>query len=305
MSLVSLEELIEAGVHFGHRVSRWNPKMKPYIFGKRNTIHIINLRETVKGIIRAYRFLSKIGRREQVLFVGTKRQARRVVKEEAARCSMPYCNERWLGGTLTNYRTIHSRLERLIELEKLEETGEIDNYSKKMISMLMREKKRILRNLEGVRTMEKLPGALVVVDPRREIIAVREARKLGIPVVAFLDTDSDPDNIDIPIPGNDDAIRSIQLVLRTLANAVLEGKVGKVEPKPAAVAAPAPAAVAAVEPVAAAVEETAPQAAPEDAQAAEEVKAPAAEAAAAEAPPAEEVVEAEVEAPTPAEGENG
>lgn len=229
MPLIKLDDLIESGVHFGHRVSRWNPKMKPYIFGKRNTIHIINLRETVKGLIRAYSFLSKVGRREQVLFVGTKRQARRVVKEEALRCGMPYCNERWLGGTLTNYRTILSRLERLEELEKLEETGDINNYSKKMISMLTREKKRILRNLEGVRTMGKLPGVLVVVDPRREIIAVREAKKLGIPVVALLDTDSDPDLIDITIPGNDDAIRSIQLILRTLANAVLEGKVGKVE----------------------------------------------------------------------------
>jgi small subunit ribosomal protein S2 len=236
LPLVKLDDLIESGVHFGHRVSRWNPKMKPYIFGKRNTIHIINLRETVKGLIRAARFLSKVGRREQVLFVGTKRQARRVTKEEALRCGMPYCNERWLGGTLTNYRTIHSRLERLDELEKLDETGGINNYSKKMISTLTREKKKILRNLEGVRDMAKLPGALVVVDPRREIIAVREANKLGIPVVALLDTDSDPDLIDITIPGNDDAIRSIQLILQTLANAILEGKVGKVEeaaePKP-------------------------------------------------------------------------
>jgi len=240
LSLVKLDELIESGVHFGHRVSRWNPKMKPYIFGKRNTIHIINLRETLKGLIRAYSFLSNVARREQVLFVGTKRQARRVVKEEASRCGMPYCNERWLGGTLTNYSTIYSRLERLKELEKLEETGAINNYSKKMISTLMREKKRILRNLEGVRTMTKIPGALVVVDPRREIIAVKEAVKLGIPVVSLLDTDSDPDLIDIPIPGNDDAIRSVHLVLRTLANAVIEAKVGKVEKQPAKKPEPAP-----------------------------------------------------------------
>jgi small subunit ribosomal protein S2 len=251
LPVVKLDDLIESGVHFGHRVSRWNPKMKPYIFGKRNTIHIINLRETIKGIIKAYRFLSKVSPREQVLFVGTKRQARRVVKEEAERCGMPYVNDRWLGGTLTNYRTVHSRLERLKELEMLEETGRISNYSKKMISMLMREKKRILRNLGGVRDMDKLPGALVVVDPRREIIAVREAVKLGIPVVSLLDTDSDPDLIDILIPGNDDAIRSIQLILQTLADAALEGKVGKIqaaESAPAQSVAPAaPAAPAAVE----------------------------------------------------------
>ena len=229
MPIVKVDELIEAGVHFGHRVSRWNPKMQPFIFGKRNTIHIINLRETIKGLLRAYRFLTKVGRKEQVLFVGTKRQARRVVREQATRCGMPYCNERWLGGTLTNYRTVHSRLERLQELEKIEESGELESYSKKAISQFMREKKRILRNLEGVRTMGQLPGVLVVVDPRREVIAVREANKLGIPVVALLDTDSDPDMVDIPIPGNDDAMRSIQLVLEKLADAVVEGRVGKVE----------------------------------------------------------------------------
>ena len=228
MPIVSVNELIEAGVHFGHRISRWNPKMLPYIFGRRNTIHIINLKETIAGLIRAHWFLAKVARREQVLFVGTKRQARRIVKEEAERCGMPYCNERWLGGTLTNYTTVHSRLERLAELEKVETSGEIEEYSKKMVATHKREKAKILRNLEGVRTMGKLPGALVVVDPRREIIAVREAAKLGIPVVALLDTDSDPDLIDIPIPGNDDAIRSIRLVTRAMADAVIEGKVGKV-----------------------------------------------------------------------------
>jgi len=228
LPIVNVNDLIEAGVHFGHRVSRWNPKMKPYIFGKRNMIHIINLKETVAGLIRAYWFLAKIGRREQVLFVGTKRQARRVVREEAERCGMPYCNERWLGGTLTNYQTVHSRLERLADLERIETSGEIESYTKKMVATVEREKAKILRNLEGVRTMAKLPGALVVVDPRREIIAVREANKLGIPVVALLDTDSDPELVDIPIPGNDDAIRAIRLVLHALADAVVEGKVGKV-----------------------------------------------------------------------------
>ncbi|MHC4714341.1 MAG: 30S ribosomal protein S2 [Planctomycetota bacterium] len=269
MPIVKVDELIEAGVHFGHRVSRWNPKMEPYIFGKRNTIHIINLRETIKGLVRAYRFLSKVGRREQVLFVGTKRQARRVVKEEATRCSMPYCNQRWLGGTLTNYQTVHSRLERLKEMEKLEETGELDTFSKKDISRFQREKKRILRNLEGVRTMGQLPGALVVVDPRREIIAVREANKLSIPVVALLDTDSDPDMVDIPIPGNDDAMRSIQLVLERLANAVIEARVGKVKKKEAPVAESPPS------------EEAPPEApAGEEARAAEETRTAQAESGA-------------------------
>lgn len=228
MPIVSINELIEAGVHFGHRASRWNPKMQPYIFGKRNMIHIINLKETVRGLLRAYWFLARISKREQVLFVGTKRQARRIIREEAERCSMPYCNERWLGGTLTNYATVHSRLERLGELENIESSGEIETYRKKAVATHMREKMKILRNLEGVRTMDKLPGAVVVIDPRREEIAVREAAKLGIPVIGLIDTDSDPDLIDIPIPGNDDAIRSIRLVARTLADAVIEGRVGKV-----------------------------------------------------------------------------
>ena len=228
MPIVTVNQLIESGVHFGHRVSRWNPKMLPFIFGKRNMIHIINLKETIAGLVRAYWFLARMARRDQVLFVGTKRQARRMVKEEADRCGMPYCNERWLGGTLTNYSTVHSRLERLSELEGVESSGEIETYTKKMVATHMREKQKILRNLEGVRAMNKLPGALVVIDPRREIIAVREAAKLGIPVIALLDTDSDPDLIDIPIPGNDDAIRSIRLVLHALADAVIEGRVGKV-----------------------------------------------------------------------------
>ena len=247
MPIVNVNELIEAGVHFGHRVSRWNPKMKPYIFGKRNTIHIINLKETVVGLIRAYRFLAKVGRREQILFVGTKRQARRLVKEEAERCGMPYVNERWLGGTLTNYSTIYSRLERLAELEAIEKSGEIESYTKKKVATHKREKDKILRNLEGVRNMTKLPGAIVVVDPRREAIAVREAAKLGIPVIALLDTDSDPEMVDIPIPGNDDAIRSIRLILHTLSDAVIEGKVGKVTREEEAPAAGAVAAAPAVQ----------------------------------------------------------
>jgi len=208
LAIVSIKELVEAGVHFGHRVSRWDPKMKPYIFGKRNLIHIINLKETIKGLIRSARFLAKVANRgEDVLFVGTKRQARVNVEAEATRCGMPYVTERWLGGTLTNFRTITSRLRRLEELEELEASGRIQLYSKKMIATLTREQNKIRRNLEGIRNMKKLPGALVIVDPRHERNGVAEARKLGIPVICLTDTDSDPDLVDILTPGNDDAIR--------------------------------------------------------------------------------------------------
>ncbi len=225
MAIVSIRELIEAGVHFGHRVSRWNPKMKPYIFGKRNLIHIIDLTETVKGLIKGTYFLRKVAARgEEIVFVGTKRQARSTVEAEAKRCEMHYVTERWLGGTLTNFRTILARVKRLEELEKMEEDGSLHSYSKKMISSLMREKRKIKRNLEGIRRMRKLPGALFVVDPRREKNAVAEAAKLGIPVVALLDTDSDPESCDIAIPGNDDAMRSVQLVVTRIADAVFAGK---------------------------------------------------------------------------------
>ena len=228
--------------------------------------------------------------------------------EEAVRCQMPYCNERWLGGTLTNYRTIYSRLERLKELETLVETGEIETYSKKMVSTLMREKKKILRNLGGIRDMERPPGALVVVDPRREIIAVREARKLGIPVVALLDTDGDPDMVDIAIPGNDDAIRSIQLVLQTLANAVIEARVGTVKPAVEAQVAPAEQSAVvetpAAAPVAAAPVEAAPvEAAPVEAAPVEEapVEAAPVEEAPAEAAPVEATPPEETPTVEPAE----
>lgn len=231
MPIVSIKELVEAGVHFGHRVSRWNPRMAPYIFGKRNLIHIVDLKETVKGLIRSARFLARvIARGEEVLFVGTKRQARVSVEAEAGRCGMPYVTERWLGGTLTNFRTITSRVKRLDELEELEKTGRIQLYSKKMIASLQREMRKMRRNLEGIRHMKKLPGVLVIVDPRHEKIAVAEARKLGIPTVCLTDTDSDPNVVDILTPGNDDAIRSIQLYVRRMADAVLEGK--KHAPKP-------------------------------------------------------------------------
>jgi small subunit ribosomal protein S2 len=231
--------------------------MRPYIYGKRNLIHIIDLRETVRGLLRSYRYLSQLtSKGNLVLFVGTKRQAKEAVEREARRAGMPYVNERWLGGTLTNYRTIRDRLRRLQELEslwlpggespskvdtvvhmrsmlnesgKLElskapETAEIRNYSKKMVATLNRELTKIRRNLEGIREMNRMPDALVVIDPKREYIAVKEAQRVGIATVALIDTDSDPDSVDLPIPGNDDSIRSIELVLSKLADAILEGR---------------------------------------------------------------------------------
>lgn len=225
MAAELVRQLIDAGIHFGHKASRWNPKMKPYIFGKRNTIHIIDIRETVRGLLRAKKFISQIvGKGEDVLFVGTKRQARLQVQSAATRAGMPFVTERWLGGTLTNFRTIRSRLGTLDGLEKVQADGTAALYSKKAVSSQMREIRRIKRNLEGVRLMGRLPGALIVIDVAREHNAVREAKKLGIPTVCLIDTDSDPDFADIPIPGNDDAIRSIDTVLNHLADAVEEGK---------------------------------------------------------------------------------
>ncbi len=223
--MITLQELIDSGVHFGHRVSRWNPKMKPYIHGRRSLIHIINLRETVRGLIRATNFLKHVASEGQlVLYVGTKRQAKTIIFTEAERSGMPFVNERWLGGTLTNYSTIRERLARLQHLEDIEADGRINLYAKKEVSQLMREKRKIQRNLQGIRNMNRLPGALIVVDNRREHIAVQEAKKLGIPTVCILDTDCDPDLADIPIPGNDDAFRSINVLVSRLTNAVIEGK---------------------------------------------------------------------------------
>jgi len=257
VAIVQVQDLIEAGVHFGHRASRWNPKMRPFIYGKRNLIHIIDLRETVRGLLRAYRFLAQLSSRGSlVLFVGTKRQAKEAIEREAKRCKMPYVNERWLGGTLTNYRTIRDRLKRLHELEALwlpagekpdkmdmtaymqtmlNESGKLDfarspesaairGYSKKMVAQLNRELSKITRNLQGIREMNRQPDALVVVDPHREDIAVKEAQRMGVTTVALIDTDSDPDKVDLPIPGNDDSIRSIELMLAKLSDAVLEGR---------------------------------------------------------------------------------
>jgi len=225
-----VKALVDAGVHFGHRVSRWNPKMQPYISGKRNMIHIIDVKETVKGLLRAKKLVNAVvAQGKDVLFVGTKRQARFAIEEETKRCGMHYVSERWLGGTLTNFRTIRDRLKRLEELEKLWETGQIETYSKKMKSTLNREKDKIKTNLEGIRKMDRMPGVMFIVDTRREHIAVKEAKKLGVPTIALIDTDSDPDPIDLPIPGNDDAMRAIEIILKELADSIIEGKTGRTE----------------------------------------------------------------------------
>ena len=225
MAAELVKQLIEAGVHFGHRASRWNPKMRPYIYGRRNLIHIIDVRETIRGLIRARKYLMQVAAGGSlVLFVGTKRQAAETIDRESTRCGMPFVTDRWLGGTLTNFRTIRSRLARLEELETLRNSDAFAEYSKKMQSALNREYRKMFRNLNGMRTMNRLPECLVIVDPRKEKNAVNEARKLGIATVALIDTDCDPDMVDLPIPGNDDSIRSIELVAQQLADAVLEGK---------------------------------------------------------------------------------
>ncbi len=232
MSLVN--ELIEAGIHFGQRRSNWNPKMAPYIQGVKNQIHIIDIRETIKGLLLAKKFISKtVGEGREVLFVGTKRQARGSIETHCAACQMPYITERWLGGLLTNFRTVRDRLKRLEELEALVAGGGMKSYSKKMESQLTRELKKIYRNLNGVRTMSRLPAAMVVIDVNREMNAVREAKNLGIPTICLIDTDGDPDYSDIPIPGNDDSMRSIDLVLRELTASVAEGKTQRQTSAPA------------------------------------------------------------------------
>lgn len=223
-----VRQLVDSGIHFGHRVSRWNPKMLPYIYGKRNTIHIIDIKETVKGLLRAKKFIAQIvAQGKDVVFVGTKRQAKLLVQQQAIRVGMPYVTERWLGGTLTNFRTIRSRLQRLEELEREEADGRLMQYSKKMIATMQRETRKIRRNLEGIRNLTRIPGALIIIDVHREHNAVKEAKKLGIPTICLIDTDSDPDFADIPIPGNDDAIRSIEMVLSQLGDAVEEGRRGR------------------------------------------------------------------------------
>jgi small subunit ribosomal protein S2 len=221
-----VKDLIEAGVHYGHRASRWNPKMRPYIYARKNLIHIIDVRETVRGLLRAKKYLTQIASQGSlILFVGTKRQAADAIGREAQRCGMPYVNDRWLGGTLTNFRTIRSRLTRLEELEGLRsDEAKYDAYSKKMQSALNREYRKMFRNLNGIRTMNRLPECLIIVDPKKEKNAVSEAQKLGVATVSLIDTDCDPDLVDLPIPGNDDSMRSIELVIKMLADAIAAGK---------------------------------------------------------------------------------
>ncbi|MEK6642720.1 MAG: 30S ribosomal protein S2 [Planctomycetota bacterium] len=231
MASALVRGLIESGIHFGHQVARWNPRMAPFIFTKRNSIHIIDIRETVRGLLRAKKFLAAvISQGQDVLIVGTKRQARDIVAKQALRVGMHYVNERWLGGTLTNFKTIRSRLARLETLEALETTGKIKTYTKKEAAVVNRERKKITRNLDGIRRMTKLPGVLVILDVRREHIAVKEAKKLGIPTICLVDTDSDPTVADIIIPGNDDAMRAIELIVTELADAVDEGKRSRPQP---------------------------------------------------------------------------
>jgi small subunit ribosomal protein S2 len=219
-----LNQLIECGVHYGHRASRWNPKMAPFIYGRKNQIHIIDIRETVRGLLRARKFLTKVATGGSlVLFVGTKRQAADVVEQEANRCGMPYVNQRWLGGTLTNFRTIRSRMSRLEELEDIRGSDKLKDYSKKMQSSLSREYRKMHRNLNGLRKLNRLPEAIVLIDPRKEQNTLLEARALGITTIALIDTDCDPKLVDLPIPGNDDGIRSIELILSHLADAVIAG----------------------------------------------------------------------------------
>ncbi len=230
MAVISMKQLLEAGVHFGHQTRRWNPKMKPYIFTERNGIYIIDLQKTVRKMDEAYRFIKEVAESgDSVMFVGTKKQAQESVREEAARCSMFYVNQRWLGGTLTNYETIRKRINRLHELSKMEENGVFDVLPKKEVIQLRAEQEKLEKFLGGIKNMKKLPGALFVIDPRKERIAIAEARILGIPIVAIVDTNCDPDEIDYLIPGNDDAIRAVKLITSKIADAVLEGRQGQEE----------------------------------------------------------------------------
>ena len=230
MSVVSMKQLLEAGVHFGHQTRRWNPKMSRFIFTEGNGIYIIDLQKTVKKIEEAYSFIREVAETgKPILFVGTKKQAQDSIKEEAERSGMYYVNERWLGGMLTNYQTIKKRIDRLRELERMQEDGTFDVLPKKEVIQLMNEKEKLEKYLNGIKDMPEVPGAIFIVDPRKERIAVKEARKLGIPVVGIVDTNCDPDEIDFPIPGNDDAIRAVKLIASTISQAIIEAKQGQIE----------------------------------------------------------------------------
>ena len=228
MPVISMKQLLEAGVHFGHQTRRWNPKMKEYIFTERNGIYIIDLQKTVKKIEEAYNFVRDLAAEDKsILFVGTKKQAQESIEQEARRCDMFYVNQRWLGGMLTNFKTIQGRIARLRRIEQMEASGQFDLLPKKEVMQLKLEQMKLEKNLGGIKEMKKLPGALFVVDPRKEHIAIAEARTLKIPIVAIIDTNCDPDEVDYPIPGNDDAIRAVKLITAKMADAVLEGRQGE------------------------------------------------------------------------------
>ena len=228
MAVISMKQLLEAGVHFGHQTRRWNPKMAQYIFTERNGIYIIDLQKTVRKADEAYNFVRDLAMSgKSILFVGTKKQAQESIAAEAQRCNMFYVNNRWLGGMLTNFRTIRTRVDRLNQIDRMEQQGQFDVLPKKEVIRLQHEREKLEANLGGIREMKKLPGALFVVDPRKEHIAVSEARALGIPIVAIVDTNCDPDEIDYVIPGNDDAIRAIRLIASAMASAAIEGRQGE------------------------------------------------------------------------------
>ena len=227
-NVISMKQLLEAGVHFGHQTRRWNPKMAPYIFTERNGIYIIDLQKTVKKVEEAYYFIRDVAASgKSVLFVGTKKQAQYSIKEEAERVGMYYVNNRWLGGMLTNFQTIEKRIDRLAQINAMEEEGTFDLLPKKEVINLKNQRDKLEKNLGGIKEMKELPGAMFVVDPRKEKIAISEAKKLGIPVVAIVDTNCDPDEVDYVIPGNDDAIRAVKLIAETMSNAIIEGRQGE------------------------------------------------------------------------------
>ncbi len=229
MSVISMKSLLEAGVHFGHQTRRWNPKMSRYIFTERNGIYIIDLQKTVVEIEKAYAFMREVvAQGGEVLFVGTKKQAQESIESEAKRCGMHYINQRWLGGLLTNFETIKKRIDRLHELNRMEADGSINLFPKKEVLKMLAERDKLEKFLGGIKDMERIPDVLYIVDPKKEAIAVKEAQILGIPTIAILDTNCDPDEIDYPIPGNDDAIRAVKLITKTIADAVIEGKDGEI-----------------------------------------------------------------------------
>ncbi|MGD9901409.1 MAG: 30S ribosomal protein S2 [Spirochaetales bacterium] len=228
MSVISMKQLLEAGVHFGHQTRKWNPKMKEYIFTSRNDIHVINLEKTAELVEKAYAFMkARAEEGKTVLFVGTKKQAQDAIKEEAERCGMFYINSRWLGGTLTNFKTIRTRVDRLNKIDKMETVGEFDLLPKKEVVKLKLEREKLEKNLGGIREMTQLPGVLFIIDPKKEHIAVKEARVLNIPIVGLVDTNCDPNDVDVIIPGNDDAIRAVKLIAEVMANAIIEAHEGQ------------------------------------------------------------------------------